>query len=113
MKTLEQLQGEVKPLIPIPKNDFVLLSDNDPANKATILKTFGPSTQDNSRQKCQNINFISLKETIKVAQSKDTEVSLAIARPISVDNMPKKRMKTKTKIRVGVAHGMMVRSAGC
>ena len=38
----------------------------------------------------KKIDFISLKETIKVAQSEDTPVLFAIVRPTSVDDMPKK-----------------------
>ena len=73
-RTLAQPQGEVTPLTPVTPQFF----SNSLASDATILKT-GPS---NSRKQDKQIEFISLKKTIKMAQSRDTLVLLAVVRPI-------------------------------
>ena len=52
------------------------------------------------------MEFISLKKTIKVAQSLDTPVLLAVVRPLTNGDMPKKNKKSKTKIRASAAHGL-------
>ena len=46
--------------------------------------------QSKSRQQDKKLEFISLKKTIKVAQSLDTLVLLAVVHPITNENMPKK-----------------------
>ena len=59
-----------------------------------------------SRQNDKKLEFISFKKTIKVAQSLETPVLLAVVRPIMNEDMPKTNKKSKTKIRAGAAHGM-------
>ena len=76
------------------------------SNKATILKTTRSSNTNKSRQQSKTIEFISLKETIKVAQSNDTPILLAIVHSKSIDERSPKQMKSTTKTRVGVIHGM-------
>ena len=72
------------------------------ADNATILK---PETK-KSRPNEKKLEFISLKKTIKVAQSLDTPVLLAVVRPIRNEDMPKTNKKSKTKTRADAAHGM-------
>ena len=69
--------------------------------KATILRCCG-SGRDNS------LNFISLKETIKVIGSEDTLVYLASVRLEDFEDVPYKQMKkkTKTNTQIGAAHGL-------
>ena len=62
----------------------------------------GPSK---SSQQAKKIEFISLKKTIKMAQSKDTPVLLAVVRPTRNEDIPKKIKKPKTKRRAGAVHG--------
>ena len=97
-RTLAQPQGEVTP----PASTTPEIFCNSLADNATILK---PDTK-KSRQNDKKLDFISLKKTIKVAQSLDTPVLLAVVRPITNEDMPKTKKKSKTKIRAGAAHGM-------
>ena len=66
------------------------------------MKT-GPST---SRQQDKRIEFISLKKTIKMAQSLGTLVLLAVVHTITDQDMPKNTKKSKSKTRAIVAHGL-------
>ena len=93
-RTLAQPQGEVTPSTPVTPKIF----SNSLADSAPILKT-GPSKP---RTK---LDFISLKKTIKMAQSTDTPVLLAVVRPITNEDIPKKNKKPKTKTRANAAHG--------
>ena len=95
--TLAQPQGEVTPSTPVTPTIF----SNSLADAATILKT-GPS---NSSKQDKKIEFISLKKTIKMAQSKDTPILLAVVRLIRNEDIPKKNKKPKTKTRAGTIHG--------
>ena len=96
-RPLDKTQGEVNPSVPITPQIF---SNSLPA-KAKILHA-GPSK---SRQQTKKIEFISLKKTIKMAQSPDTPVLLAVVRPTSHDDIPKTKKKIKTKTRAGAMHG--------
>ena len=90
--------GEVIP----PASTTPEIFSNSLADNATILK---PETK-KSRPNDKKLEFISLKKTIKVAQSLDTPVLLAVVRSITNEDVPKKNKKSKTKIRAGAAHGM-------
>ena len=96
-RPLAQPQGEVQPLVPNTPANF----SNSLTSEAAILKT-GPST---SKQQTKKIDFISLKKTIKMAQSKDTPILLAVVRPITNEDIPKTNKKPKTKRRAGAVHG--------
>ena len=93
-RTLAQPQGEVTPSTPVTPKIF----SNSLADSAQILKT-GPS------KPTKKLDFISLKKTIKMAQSTDTPVLLAVVRPITNEDIPKKNKKPKTKTRANAAHG--------
>ena len=97
-RMLAQPQGKVTP----PASTTPEIFSNSLADNTTILK---PETK-KSRQNDKKLEFISLKKTIKVAQSLDTPVSLAVLRPITNEDVPKKNKKSKTKTRAGAALGM-------
>ena len=96
-RTLDQPQGEVvSPIPPTPK-----IFSNSLKPEAKILKP-RPSR---SSQQAKKIDFISLKQTIKMAKSKDTPILLAVVRPIMNEDIPNTIKKSKTKRRVGAVHG--------
>ena len=96
-RSLAQPQGEVQPLVPTTPENFL----HSLTSTANSMKT-GPSK---SRRQNKKIDFISLKKTIKMAQSKDTPILLAVVRPIRNEDIPQKNKKPKTKTRAGAAHG--------
>ena len=84
-RTLAQPQGEVTP----PASTTPEIFSHPLAHNATILK---PETK-KSKQNDKKLDFISLKKTIKMAQSLDTSVLIAVVRPIMNEDMPKKNKK--------------------
>ena len=96
-RPLAQPQGEVQPPVPPTPENFL----NSLTSAAKILKT-GPNR---SSQQKKKIDFISLKQTIKMAQSRDTPVLLAVVRPTSAEDITKTKKKIKTKTRAGAMHG--------
>ena len=102
MGTLAQPQWEVKPPISTTPSSEANIFLNSLAKPATFLK-IRPSS---SRQQDKKLEFISLKKAIKVAQSLDTLVLLAVVHPITNEDMPKKNKMSKTETRAGATYGM-------
>ena len=92
--TLAQPQGEVKPVVSTTPSNEAQIFSNSLANPPTILK-IGVSAL---KQQDKKIEFISLKNPIKVAQSLDMPVLLAVVCPIKNDDMPKKNKNPRPRL---------------
>ena len=75
------------------------------AQTATILNSSGSRL---NKAQDKKIEFISLKETVRMATNDKVPVYLAVIRPTDFEDVPQKRMKTKTKVKTwaGTAHGL-------
>ena len=105
MRTLELPPGEVKPLVP---TNFLQDSANVShsfAQPTTILNSSGSRL---SKTQDKKIEFISLKETLRMATNDKILVYLAVICPADFEDVTQKRMKSKTKIKTweGIAHGL-------